>query len=176
MILTSKDFLEGKGLSNEINFNIFTYEAKDEMIVQQFIKQLVADPTLSCNLRLYNLYDLFLQILEEKKIHSNAIISMEKSKGKAALQAQLTKSAKLEHFLDKMQYENHVPGKDVILITGVGDVFPFMRVHTLLNGLQKVFQDVPVVTMYPGKYDGHYVTLFNELKPNDYYRAFNIID
>ena len=174
--LQNKDFLEGKGLSNEINFNIFTYEAKDEIITQQFITQLVGDQTLACNIHLYNLYELFLEILEEKKIPVNAIINMEKTKGKLALQKQLTNSAKLEHFLNEMQYENHVPGKDVVHITGVGDVFPFMRVHVLLNGLQKIFQDVPVVTMYPGKYDGHYVTLFNELKPNDYYRAFNIID
>lgn len=174
--LQDKDFLEGKGLSNEINFNIFTYEAKYEMLVQQFISQLISDSTLSCNIKLFNLYELFLQILEEKKINTNAIINMEKLKGKLALQKQLVNSAKLEHFLNKMQYENHTSGKDVVLITGVGDVFPFMRVHTLLNGLQKIFQDVPVVTMYPGKYDGHYVTLFNELKPNDYYRAFNIID
>lgn len=174
--LQDKDFLEGKGLSNEINFNIFTYEAKDEIIVQGFYTKLVSDSTLFCNVRIYNLYEIFLHILEEKKIPVNAIINMEKTKGKLALQKQLTSSAKLEHFLNKIQYENHIPGKDVVLITGVGDVFPFMRVHVLLNGLQKIFQDVPVVTMYPGKYDGHYVTLFNELKPNDYYRAFNIID
>ena len=61
------------------------------------------------------------------------------------------------------------------MLTGVGDVFPFMRVHVLLEALQPYFSDIPIVVMYPGDYDGHSLKLFNRLQPNDYYRAFIII-
>ena len=65
--------------------------------------------------------------------------------------------------------------RDVLMLTGVGDVFPFMRVHTLLEALQPYFSDIPILVIYPGEFDGHYLTLFGKLKANDYYRAFNTI-
>ena len=77
-------------------------------------------------------------------------------------------------FISKMPYEPHDPG-DVILITGVGEAFPFIRVHALLDAMQPYFSDVPILVMYPGKFDGHYVKLFDKLPPNPYYRAFNVI-
>ena len=42
-------------------------------------------------------------------------------------------------FIDKIQYEPHEPG-DVMMLTGVGEVFPFMRIHTLLEALQPIFR------------------------------------
>ena len=65
---------------------------------------------------------------------------------------------------------------DVLMLTGVGEVFPFMRIHTLLEALQPYFSDVPILVMYPGEFDGRHVKLFNRLTPNDYYRAFNVIE
>ena len=78
-------------------------------------------------------------------------------------------------FIEKIQYSPHQVGKDVLLITGVGDVFPFMRVHVLLEALQPHFSDIPILVMYPGKFDGHYLKLFNLLQANDYYRAFSLV-
>ena len=73
-----------------------------------------------------------------------------------------------------MTYEPHKSG-DVILITGVGAAFPFIRIHTLLDAMQPRFSDVPVLVMYPGTFNGHYVRLFDKLTPNPYYRAFNVM-
>ena len=77
-------------------------------------------------------------------------------------------------YIEKIQYSPHEKG-DVLMLTGVGDVFPFMRVHTLLEALQPYFSDIPILVLYPGEFDGHHLKLFNRLQPNDYYRAFNII-
>ena len=73
-----------------------------------------------------------------------------------------------------MDYGQRESG-DVMILTGVGEVYPFMRVHTLLEAMQSSFNDVPLLVMYPGTYDGSYLKLFNILEPNSYYRAFNII-
>jgi len=63
----------------------------------------------------------------------------------------------------------------VILITGVGEAFPFIRVHALLDAMQPYFSDVPIVVLYPGQFEnGRSLRLFNLLKPNSYYRAFNV--
>ena len=82
--------------------------------------------------------------------------------------------AKNVNFIEKMKYEPYNIG-DVILITGVGEAFPFIRVHSLLDAMQPHFSDVPILVMYPGTFDGRSVKLFDKLTPNPYYRAFNIV-
>ncbi len=172
-LIQSREFLEGKGLSNEVNIRIFCYDPKDEMAVRHFTEKLVTDQSLSCRLIEYNLYKVFLSICDDKRI-TDRIPSQEEKKGKQFILDQMTRVANNAAFIGKMQYEPHEPG-DVILITGVGEAFPFIRVHSLLDAMQPHFSDVPVLVMYPGTFDGRYVKLFDKLKPNPYYRAFNIV-
>ena len=172
--IQEEDFLLGKGLSNEVNIRMFCYDAKDEMIVQHFVEQLKTDQSLNCRLIEVNLYETFLSICDDKRI-TNSIPAMEEKKGKEFILKQMNSVAKVGAFIDKIQYEPHMVGEDILLITGVGDVFPFLRVHTLLDALQPYFSDIPILVMYPGKFDGSYMKLFNKLKPNQYYRAFNEI-
>jgi hypothetical protein len=167
------EFLEGKGLSNEVNIRIFCYEPQDEMIVRHFVQQIITDQSLECHLVERNLYHTFLDICDEKKITRGAG-SMEEKKGKDYLIQQIQRFANNKTFVEKMQYEPHEPG-DVLLLTGVGEVYPFMRIHSLLEALQPEFPDIPILVMYPGKYDGRFVRLFDKLEPNPYYRAFNIV-
>lgn len=166
------DFLEGKGLSNEVNIRIFCYDPKEEIIVQHFISQIKTDPTLNCRLIECNLYKTFLSICDDLDI-TDAIPEMEEADGGIFLLEQLHSAIGEGEFIDKIQYEPHQRG-DVLMLTGVGDVFPFMRVHSLLEALQPYFSDIPILVMYPGEFDGHYLKLFGRLTPNDYYRAFNI--
>ena len=167
------DFLEGKGLSNEVNIRIFCYDAKDEMVVRHFVEQLKSDQSLSCHLIECNLYKTFLSICDDMGITSS-ISDMEKRKGKDFLLKQMRSIATEKAFVEKMQYEPH-DKQDVLMLTGVGGVFPFMRVHALLEAMQPCFSDIPILVLYPGVFDGHQLKLFNKLKPNDYYRAFNVI-
>ena len=60
-------------------------------------------------------------------------------------------------------------------MSGVGDVFPYMRVFMLLEAMQPYFSDIPILVLYPGLFDGRYLKLFNCLPPHPYYRAFNIV-
>ena len=73
-----------------------------------------------------------------------------------------------------MRYEPRQPN-DAIIVVGVGEAFPFIRVHALLEAMQPVFSDVPIVVLYPGVYDGRSLKLFDKLTPNSYYRAFNTL-
>lgn len=166
-------FLEGKGLSNEVNIQIFCYDAADEMIVRHFTRQLQSDRNLKCNLIECNLYKTFLSICDDLCI-TDAIPEMEEEEGSDFLLEQLHTAVSESDFVEKIQYSPHEKG-DVLMLTGVGDVFPFMRVHSLLEALQPRFSDIPLLVMYPGEFSGHQLRLFNSLKPNDYYRAFNII-
>ena len=167
------EFLEGKGLSNEVNIRIFCYAPEDEMAVKHFLRQITADANLSCRLMECNLYQTFLKCCEDMDI-LDGIFEMEEADGSACLLEQLHSAVGVEELIRKLQYAPHRPG-DVLLLTGVGEALPFIRVHTLLAALQPHFSDIPILVMYPGEFDGHFLRLFNRLRPNDYYRAFNVI-
>lgn len=171
--IQEESFLEGKGLSNEVNIQIFCYDAEYEMIVNHFIEQIKNDQSIQCNLIECNLYKTFLAVCEDLGI-TEAIPEMEEEEGSEFLLEQLHTAVSESDFIEKIQYSPHEKG-DVLMLTGVGDVFPFMRVHSLLEALQPRFSDIPILVMYPGDFTGHQLRLFDRLKPNDYYRAFNII-
>lgn len=172
-LMQSRSFLEGKGLSNEVNIRIFCYAPEHEMAVRHFVEKLKTDQSLLCRLIEYNLYELFLSICDDKRI-TERIPSQEEKRGKQFILDQMARMANSAAFIEKMLYEPHEPG-NVLLITGVGEAFPFIRVHSLLDAMQPHFSDVPILVMYPGSFDGRCVKLFDKLKPNPYYRAFNVI-
>lgn len=39
ILMQEPEFLEGKGLSNEVNIRIFCYDPSEEMMVRQFIEE-----------------------------------------------------------------------------------------------------------------------------------------
>lgn len=172
-LMQEADFLEGKGLSNEVNIRIFCYEPEDEMVVRHFVDQIATDQRLSSHLKICNLYKTFLSICDDMDI-TDAIPEMEEADGSIFLLEQLHSAIGEGEFIEKIQYEPHESG-DVLMLTGVGEVFPFMRIHALLEALQPHFPDVPILVMYPGEFDGRHMKLFNRLQPNDYYRAFSVI-
>ena len=130
-MIQSQDFLEGKGLSNEVNIRIFCYEPRDEMAVRHFIEQLSTDMTLGCQLRICNLYQIFLGICEGMDI-LDAIPDMEEEDGHDYLLEQLQSTIGVDEIVQKIQSEPFQPG-EVLVLTGVGEAFPFMRIHTLLE-------------------------------------------
>ena len=82
-----------------------------------------------------------------------------------------------KRFSDEVFLSNHGLSNEVgiLLITGVGKVYPFMRSHNILDNLQHIFSDIPVVLLYPGTYNGQELSLFDEFQDGNYYRAFNMI-
>lgn len=166
------DFLQGKGLSNEVNIRMFCYNVKEEMAVRYFTEHLSNDD-LTCNVQIVDLYETFLSICEDKRI-LDRIPKLEERKGKEYLEKQLGKTCDVDTFAKKIINEFD-SDKDLLMVVGIGKVFPFMRIHALLSALQNYLNDKPIVVLYPGTFDGHYVKLFNMLKANEYYRAFNMI-
>jgi hypothetical protein len=68
---------------------------------------------------------------------------------------------------------------EVMFITGVGEVFPYIRSHTVLNNLQSTAKEKPTIMFFPGEYNqsaekGSSLNLFGKLLDDNYYRAFNI--
>lgn len=171
-MIQDPDFLEGKGLSNEVNFRFFCYDPKQEMTIRHFLSQIEGED-LKCNMIHYDLYELFLDILRDKHI-LDKVDPLEEKRGKEFIRKQLEKSCDAKTFAAKIDYPNHQK-HDLVVLSGVGKVFPFMRVHSLLEAMQPLFTDVAVLIFYPGEFTGHSVRLFNKLKQNEYYRAFKAV-
>ena len=170
--LSDEAFLANKGLSNEVGIHIACYEPKDEMIVEGYIEKLKS-MDIKANVIICDLYEILLQICDSKKVTDKLPVMEEKKPGKP-FKDFVSKFATPEAFIEKMKYEPHQPEEDVLLITGVGKVYPYMRCNVILENIQPEFWDIPVVVLYPGDYTGQELKLFNKFSRN-YYRAFNII-
>ena len=155
--LSEEDFLSNKGLSNEVGIHVFCYDPKDELTVRTYFEQLKGKADVPYQIIERDLYKIFLQICEEKHI-LKSIPNMEERKGKEYLSAQLQKVATPEAFVKKMSYEPHNKG-DVLLI----------------NNIQHIFSDIPVLMLYPGTFNGQDLGLFGKFLDGHYYRAFNLL-
>ncbi len=175
--LTEEDFLSNKGIGNEVGFFTFCYDPSLELQARAFFSR-IADESkmgkLPCTVKAVNLYDAFIQILEEKRI-LKAVPKQELKTGTAKQLKQLQKIASPEVFVKKiLELTQPHEYRDVIIVTGVGEVYPFCRAHDLLNNMQADFADVPVVIAYPGTFNGREFRLFSTLKNDNYYRAFDL--
>ena len=88
-LIQEPEFLEGKGLSNEVNIRIFCYDPKDEMAIRHFTEKLMTDQSLNCHLIEYNLYKVFLSICDNKRI-TDRVAQQEEKKGKQFVLDQMT--------------------------------------------------------------------------------------
>lgn len=171
--LCQEDFLHNHGLGNEVGIYIFCYDPRLERQARRLFDRIEGDPTLPCAIREANLYDILLQICEEKRITA-AIPKVEEKKGQEQTLRQLSAVATPEAFAAKIANRPN-SSRDVLLITGVGEVYPFMRVHNILDNIQHLFEEVPVVVAYPGRFNGQTLSLFGRLRDGNYYRAFDLI-
>ncbi len=175
--LSDRQFLANKGIGNEVGFFVFPYDASREDEVRARTDALVSlsdEGKLPCRIVRRDLWDVFLLICEKEEILEE-MPGLEADEGSAAFLEDTQVVVTPESFITEMDYEPHEPGKDVLLITGVGKVYPFVRAHSILENAQHVFEDVPVVMLYPGKYDGTQLHLFNSISDGNYYRAFNLL-
>lgn len=171
--LSEESFLTNRGLSNEVGIHVFCYDPKDELTVRAYFESLKSKSDVPYRLVERDLYKIFLELCEDKHI-MNSIPNMEERKGKEYLSEQLQKVATPEAFVEKMKYKPHEKG-DVLLISGVGKVYPFMRSHKILDNIQHIFSDIPVLMLYPGTFNGQDLDLFGKFLDGHYYRAFNLL-
>ncbi|RTR26290.1 DUF1788 domain-containing protein [Robertmurraya yapensis] len=169
-------FIEGRGLGNEISFYVFDYEPQDELVVRDYIKHIKKEFGYEgSNRRIieFDLYKMLLEITKDKRIFER-IFEMEERQGKDQLFKAMTTFAKPEVFLRKIKEQ--MDDYNVVFLTGIGKVYPFVRSHNILNNLQEVLDNVPVIMFFPGKYDGQSLQLFGKFKDDNYYRAFRLVD
>jgi hypothetical protein len=176
--LCSPELLKNQGLGNEIGFWIFDYPPERELEMRSFLTAVILpglarhQPPIRAGL--INLFDLVIELLEERGLLDKAI-EMQKAKGDEAVLASLRSVLKEEKIAQKLVSRPDVAGADLVILTGVGSVYPMLRAHTLLSALHPLMKDTPLLILYPGRYDGTSLRLFNKLAEDNYYRAFQLV-
>jgi len=169
------NFLSMKALGGEIPFYISSYNPSQEVKVFDEVDRLINRLKLK-GISVYeiNLFDLVIDLLKnrgilEKLIQKEAALSKDKlfKTLQGAIDTQKYLIPKIEEIIE----EN--PSK-IVFLTGIGQVYPFIRSHTVLNNLQNSIKDRPTVMFFPGVYDGTSLSLFGKLEDDNYYRAFNL--
>ncbi|AHM55923.1 hypothetical protein EAL2_c06210 [Peptoclostridium acidaminophilum DSM 3953] len=176
------NFKKNKGLGNEVGYYVFDYPAEYELLVRERIEYLASkyeNENHDFRIVVYDLYDIIIDNLIREGF-LEICMDFEKSKGFSEITKAVNEMLRMEE--DNQSNEilahikNNTPSNSVVFLKGVGKCFPMLRSHKILNNLHQFIDDVPVIMFFPGKYDGQSLMLFSEIKDDNYYRAFKLVD
>ncbi len=180
--MRSEHFRENKGLGNEIGYYVFDYEPEDELVVRQRIDELSSTDTemkFGYELIVYDLYELMIQLLKEEDAFDE-LLALEEEEGSEYIYDAISDILKFDEpdslMVNYIADKQHTPDDAVVLLTGVGKCFPIIRSHKILNNLHQVMDHCPVIMFFPGRYDWNQLRIFGDLKDDNYYRAFPIVE
>lgn len=176
--LLSTDVLDNRGAGGEIGFWIFDYPPEREMDMRLWLDDVIVPGIQKQRPELrYAVVDLFQEVialLQERKLLDKAY-EMQLRKGDDALLASLRSVLKEDRLAARLVEKHDVAQLDLLIIRGVGAVYPMLRTHTLLSALHPHMKHTPLLMFYPGRYDGLSLKLFNKLSDDNYYRAFRLV-
>ena len=181
-ILSDRAFLTRPGIGNEIPFFISAYHPQLQERMDAHIRGLLARLRSSgVTVEHIDLYDLAVEILKAQEIWE-PLLDAEKDFPRDRYLEALQSSTDPESVLvPAIEARLASSGCGLLFLTGVGTVHPFIRIHKVLETLQRVATTHPTVIFFPGEYGasslrGTALTLFDLPRSDRYYRAFNLAD
>ncbi len=180
--ISSERFLNKQGLNGEVPFYICPYPAREGLsIIEDRLNLIERLGHAGVRVLDLSLYDLSLTLLEERGILEDVLEAesgLEKAEFRELLQGVLDVQ---EHLAPRIAKAIEAEAHDVIFLSGVGEVYPYIRSHNVLNNLQSIVKDRPMVMFFPGEYthsmaNGGSLDLFGLLHDDKYYRAYNMIN
>jgi len=177
--IQNQDLQHSRGLSNEVSYYILGYEPQDQPMVREAVddmKRQLTRATAGIDIIEFNVYQIMWQLLDQMGIKDD-VIDMESEDGIDYLAAQLNNTLGMtdsDNMFVQYMSERLPKHEVVVFVTGIGEIFPLIRAHKILNTMHQIITRVPVVLFYPGKYDNLSLSMFGEIKEDNYYRAFQI--
>ena len=179
-VISGKRFLNKQGLGNEVPFFICPFLPEESVEMARLQRQLFNSlEQTGVRILEINLYDLSIEILKKRNIWDQ-IFEIEANKSKSEILELLQGVLDPEkHLVPAIASKLKDSEFDVLFLTGIGEVFPYIRSHNVLNNLQSAAKEKPTVMFFPGTYthsleNGASLDLFMRLPGDKYYRAFNI--
>jgi hypothetical protein len=181
-VLSSKRFLQMEGLSNEIPFFIYPYPPEYALAIAA-AKKRIKNRLSAAGITVFeiDLYDLSVELLKEREVWEQ-VLAIEPEEDKADFRELLQGILDPQlHIAPAIRDRLAQANCDILFLTGIGEVFPYIRSHNVLNNLQSVVKDKPMLMFFPGRYEqsetlGSSLVLFGRLKDDQYYRAKNILE
>ena len=179
-VISGNRFLQMTGIGKEVPFYICPYKPEDALDMERIQKQL-SNQLEQSGIRVLhiNLYDLSMNILK-KDGDFEWLIENEQRLPKQRILEEIQGILDVQTVLVQ-EIGKHLNGNeyDVLFLSGVGEVYPYIRSHNVLNNLQSVAKQRPTLMFFPGAYTqsletGASLDLFGRLNDDKYYRAFNI--
>lgn len=176
-ITRTKEFLNMEGLNGEVPFWIAPYDIQLQSYAIEELENLINKlDNQGVSVLLLDLFDLSIEILENN-IGLDKMLQVEKRKTKEKFKKALQSTLNLhERFIPLIEQKVKDAKPQILMLKGVGAVYPFIRSHNVLNNLQSSITDIPTLMFFPGEYNGKALDLFGNLKDDNYYRAFNIFE
>ena len=172
-------FRQSSGRANEVNYWVFDYPPERELEVRErieYIKNKNQKGTDGFELVIFDLYDIVIDFLEKKNFMEKCY-DFEKKRGIERIVKAVNNSMKIndDDSLVVQYIRDNTPENSIVFLTGIGKCYPILRSHKVLNNLHQAFVRVPVVMFFPGTYNEQELILFNEIKDDNYYRAFRLV-
>mgnify|MGYP000606621493 FL=1 len=172
-------FRQSSGRANEVNYWVFDYPPERELEVREriaYLKNKNQRETDSFELVVFDLYDIVIDFLEQRGFLDKCY-AFERKAGINRIVKAVNNSMKVndDDSLIVQYIKDHTPENAVVFLVGIGKCYPILRSHKVLNNLHQAFVRVPVVMFFPGTYNEQELILFNEIKDDNYYRAFRLV-
>ncbi|MFD3509333.1 DUF1788 domain-containing protein [Nocardia sp. NPDC058666] len=182
-VLSSERFLKMEGLGNEVAHFVYDYDPAWALDVAQAKKRIKTKLDTELGIKVFeiNLYDLCVELLKKRNVWDR-VLAAEPTKDKPEFLKMLQNMLDPERHLAPAIKERIADESfQILFLTGIGEVFPFVRSHTVLSNLQTVVSDKPMLMFFPGRYEvsatqGSALVLFAQLKDDSFYRAKRILD
>lgn len=178
--LLEPDFLEKKGLGNEMSFYIFDYKPSDELLVRKEMPKMleyIEKNRPHIQFQVFDLYEIILSFFE-KRGYMDKNFKAEMKIGSEKVIRKMQDGLKIATDRDEIiQYiRENLDTEAIIVLTGIGKSFPILRSHIILNSLQSLIQKQSLLMFYPGKFENNTLKLFDIYHDDNYYRAFRIVE
>ena len=172
-------FRQSIGRANEVNYWVFDYPPERELEVREriaYLKNKNQVGTDGFELVVFDLYDIIIDFLEQRGFMDKCY-GFERKAGISRIVKAVNNSLKVndDDSLIVRYIKDHTPENVVVFLVGIGKCYPILRSHKVLNNLHQAFVRVPVVMFFPGTYNEQELILFNEIKDDNYYRAFRLV-
>ncbi|ADR19922.1 DUF1788 domain-containing protein [Calditerrivibrio nitroreducens] len=176
-ILKDENYFRLEHIANEVPFYIFDYDPEAELDVRKTIKIISDSDQLKYRIEVVNIYDFIISYLQEKDFLEK-IFEMEQKLSPEKFLTRLKSIIDPELIINKIVQLNDEKNPDVFILTGIGNSYPIIRIHQIINRLQEKVCNKVVIVMYPGTFDVNEtegkLILFNSLESKAFYRAFKI--
>ncbi|OCS91700.1 BREX protein BrxB domain-containing protein [Caryophanon latum] len=161
-------FTTPTGIGSEIPHFVLDYAAEDELNVRTYIERLIKRSPL--NIKEINLFQFLLTLFEEDL---EELIELAEEEGYEEL-SQAIQTVLEDRTLLVDSFIEEAGDAEIIFITGVGTVHPFIRSSHLLKKLSNHAYRTPIILFYPGHFTGLDLRLYNQFRHEDEYQITRI--